>query len=148
MTAPCRRPLTRFCVRLNSHGLGDVSLIDTEDAARLAVLRRLNRDGWANELARTHPRDPGEAAASLEELVALYEDARRDLFGANYWRRRWGCALSPTATKLVEVLRSHCYHNRHTRELRDTYFCDFPTLAHELHTNVTALKRLLMMVFN
>ena len=122
----------------------DVSLINPEDTLRLSAIRRLTHTGWAADVALSHTPNPQEASVSQETLMALYAQARRDLFGANYWRRRWGRTLSPTATKLVEVLRSHCYHNRQTHDVRDTYFCDYQALADEVHTSVTAVKRLLM----
>ncbi len=70
---------------------------------------------------------PDEAAG--DQVRGFFYDARRALTAGDYLLRKWLPILGPDLFTLIKVLRSMCYFNRETGELRDQCWPTYETLA-------------------
>lgn len=84
--------------------------------------------------APQHPPTPvdtisGPDEAAGDQVRGFFYDARRALTAGDYLLRKWLPILGPDLFTLIKVLRSMCYFNRETGELRDQCWPTYETLA-------------------
>ena len=63
------------------------------------------------------------------------------VFLSHYFVDRWMRDLGPVGTAIVAVLRSHCYQNRTTHELRNRIQLSVPAIAAEVGVSPKTIRR-------
>ena len=63
------------------------------------------------------------------------------VFTSHYFVDRWMRDLGPVGTAIVTVLRSHCYQNRATQELRNRIQLSVPAIAAEVGVSSKTIRR-------
>ena len=63
------------------------------------------------------------------------------VFTSHYFVDRWMRDLGPVGTAIVTVLRSHCYQNRATQELRNRIQLSVPAIAAEVGVSPKTIRR-------
>ncbi len=78
-----------------------------------------------------------------ESLRGFHYSALHAITGYNYLTRKWLPILGPNAYALINVLRSHCFFNPETGEVRDSCFPELETIAREMGVSRSKVCRLL-----
>ena len=68
------------------------------------------------------------------------------VFLSHYFVDRWMRDLGPVGTAIVAVLRSHCYQNRTTHELRNRIQLSVPAIAAEVGVSPKTIRRELVAI--
>jgi hypothetical protein len=96
--------------------------------------------------ART--RKPRRASRSSTEHAAdqirgFYYDVHRAALGKDYLRRKWLPREGPLFYAFIQVMRSFCYYNPQTGELREDCYPSVPTIAARLGVDPATVHRLI-----
>lgn len=78
-----------------------------------------------------------------ESLQGFHYSALHAVTGYNYLTRKWLPLIGPNAYALIQVLRSHCFFNPETGEVRDSCFPELQTIAREMGVSRSKVCRLL-----
>ena len=93
-------------------------------------------------------RKPARTARSSSEPVSdqirgFYYDARRAALGHDYLRRKWLPREGPLFFAFIQVMRSFCYYNPQTGELREQCYPKVETIAERCGVNPATIHRLI-----
>lgn len=78
-----------------------------------------------------------------DELRAFHLSAVHAVTGYDYLTRKWQPREGPLFVALIRALRSHCYYNRETGEVRTSCFPSLATIAQECGVSRRTVCRLL-----
>jgi hypothetical protein len=78
-----------------------------------------------------------------DQIRGFHYDARRAALGYDYLRRKWLPREGPLFYAFIQVMRSHCYHNPHTGEVRETCWPKVETIAKECGVDPATIHRLI-----
>jgi hypothetical protein len=78
-----------------------------------------------------------------DELRAFHLSALHAVTGYDYLTRKWQPREGPLFVALIRALRSHCYYNRETGEVRTSCFPSLQTIADECGVSRRTVCRLL-----
>src|SRR5690348_6088279 len=70
-----------------------------------------------------------------DQIRGFYYDARRAALGHDYLRRKWLPREGPLFYAFIQVMRSFCYYNPHTGELREECYPKVDTIAERCGVN-------------
>jgi hypothetical protein len=78
-----------------------------------------------------------------DQIRGFYYDARHAVLGRDYLRRKWLPREGPLFYALIQVMRSFCYYNPQTGELREQCHPTVPTIAARLGVDPATVHRLI-----
>ncbi|HLW00042.1 MAG TPA: hypothetical protein VKT82_15340 [Ktedonobacterales bacterium] len=78
-----------------------------------------------------------------DQIRGFYYDARRAALGHDYLRRKWLPREGPLFYAFIQVMRSFCYFNSETGELREDCWPSVPTIAARLGVDPATVHRLI-----
>ncbi len=78
-----------------------------------------------------------------DQIRGFYYDARRAALGNDYLRRKWLPREGPLFYAFIQVMRSFCYFNPQTGELREECYPSVPTIAARLGVDPATVHRLI-----
>ncbi|HEU5199813.1 MAG TPA: hypothetical protein VFU32_09260 [Ktedonobacterales bacterium] len=85
---------------------------------------------------------PSSAPVS-DQIRGFYYDARHAALGHDYLRRKWLPREGPLFYAFIQVMRSFCYYNPHTGELREECYPKVDTIAERCGVNPATIHRLI-----
>lgn len=78
-----------------------------------------------------------------DRIRGFHYDARRAALGRDYLRRKWLPREGPLFYAFIQVMRSHCYYNAQTGEIRESCYPKVETIAKECGVNAATIHRLI-----
>lgn len=97
-----------------------------------------------NASARTPCRTARSSTEQVtDQIRGFYYDARRAALGRDYLRRKWLPREGPLFYAFIQVMRSFCYYNSETGELREDCWPAVPTIAARLGVDPATVHRLI-----
>ena len=93
-------------------------------------------------------RKPTKTSHSISEpapdlIRGFHYDPRRAALGHDYLRRKWLPREGPLFYAFIQVMRSHCYYNAQTGEIRESCYPKVETIARECGVNPATIHRLI-----
>ena len=93
-------------------------------------------------------RKPNRISSSSSEqesdlIRGFHYDPRRAALGHEYLRRKWLPREGPLFYAFIQVMRSHCYYNAQTGEIRESCYPKVETIARECGVNPATIHRLI-----
>ena len=92
----------------------------------------------------TQPNEAVHAPAQdADQIRGFYYNAHRAARGRDYLRRKWLPREGPLFYTFIQVMRSHCFYNPQTGELRETCYPTVETIAKECGVDPATIHRFL-----
>ena len=78
-----------------------------------------------------------------DQIRGFHYDPRQAALGRDYLRRKWLPREGPLFYAFIQVMRSHCYYNPQTGEIRESCYPKVETIAKECGVDAATIHRLI-----